>query len=479
MSEKKFTTKCTKILATVGPVSGNGDRETIEKIMRAGANGLRINFSHAKYEEVEQQIGWIREMARQLDRNVSILADLQGPKIRIGNLKDDMKFEVKAGDELNLTFGIEHDGSNNLPIQYDLSEKVKVGERLYIFDGKINTEIIDVTGKTVKVAVKNDGYFTSRKGINLPDTDFAGDVLTAKDLEDLNFAMGQDFDYVSLSFVHLPGDVKVLREILQQNKSTLRIISKVETRQATEKANLEEIVKVSDGVMVARGDMGYEVGAVIVPVIQHKIIELCQKHCKLSIVATQMMGSMENNPQPTRAETNDVATAAIEGADVVMLSEETAVGKYPSEAVAEMRKTLVYVQENLPVHAIYRREGSDKRRDALAISVVMLAEQLDAAAIIVETRSGKMARNVAIHRPSRRIIAVSGVKSVAQQLPLLYGTRSYHAADIHADYGSKIAERLYEQGAFGEGPVTLVIAKSSAPNFDVSVADTIFIKTIE
>jgi pyruvate kinase len=476
---KKFTTKCTKILATVGAIDGNGSRENIEKIIKAGANGLRINFSHARHDHVSQQIKWIREIAASEERNVSILADLQGPKIRLGDLKDGMKYEVKAGDELGLTYGIEHDGSNNLPSQYDLSEKVKVGERLYIFDGKISTEVITVEGKTVKVKVKNDGYFTSRKGINLPDTDFAGEVLTEKDMNDLEYALTEDFDYVGLSFVHLASDIKVLKEILNEKNSKMRIISKVETRQAIEKENLEDIVKASDAVMVARGDMGYEAGVEVVPVVQRKIIELCQKHCKISIVATQMMGSMVENPQPTRAEASDVANAAIQGADVVMLSEESAVGKYPSEAVAEMKKILIYVQDNIAVEPIYCRKASNDRRDALATSAVLMAEQLDAAAIIVETRTGGMARNVAIQRPNRRIIAVSGVQSVAQQLPLLYGTRSYYAADIHADYGVKIAERLHEKGAFGEGPVTLVIAKSSDSQFEPSIADTIFIKTLK
>ena len=476
----KFTTKCTKILVTVGSVDGNGSRENIEKILKAGANGLRINFSHARYEQVSQQVKWIRELAEKEDRNVSILADLQGPKIRLGNLKDDMTYEVKAGDELFLTYGIEHDGSNNLPTQYDLSKKVKKGERLYIFDGKINTDVVEVTDKTVKVIVKNDGFFTSRKGINLPDTDFAGEVLTEKDLKDLDYVLTEDFDYVGLSFVHLPSDVAVLRNILEKNDSSLRIISKVETRQAIEKENLEEIVKESDGVMVARGDMGFEAGVEVVPVVQRQIVKFCQKHCKFSIIATQMMSSMVDSPQPTRAEANDVANAAIQGADVVMLSEESAVGKYPSEAVTEMRKILVYVQDNVAVKPLFEREPNNSDyRDALATSAVTLAEQLDAAAIIVESRSGEMARNVAIHRPNRRIIAVSGVQSVAQQLPLLYGTRSYYASDIHADYGVKIAKRLHAKGSFGEGPVTLVIVKSSNSQFEHSVADTIFIKTLE
>ena len=479
MTNKKFTAKCTKILVTVGATDGNGSREIISDLIHAGANGLRINFSHAKYDEVKKQIKWIRQIANEVGRNVSILADLQGPKIRLGNLQNDMRYDIKKGDVIGLEYNTNHDGGSTLPTQYDLSTKVKVGERLFLFDGKISAEIVSIDGKTVKIKTENDGFVTSRKGINLPDTDFGGDILTDKDLEDLEFAMGQDFDYVGLSFIHTADDVRKVRQVLKDNNSDMKIISKIETREAIADENMEEIIKVSDGVMVARGDLAYEVGAEVVPVVRRHIVELCQKHCKFSIVATQMMGSMVDNPQPTRAEASDVATAAMEGVDVVMLSEETAVGSYPVAAVAEMRKILVYIQENLPVAPIYKREGGDKRRDAIGESVVMLAERLDADAIIVESLTGNMACNVAIHRPSMRVIAVSGSQRVAQQLPLIYGTRSYYAPDIQAGYGSTLAEKLFEQGYFGDKEVTLVIVGSSDPSFPLSVADTISVKTIK
>lgn len=481
----KFTTKCTKILATVGPIDGNGNYENIEKIIKAGANGLRINFSHAQYDQVAEQIKWIREIAGKEGRNVSILADLQGPKIRFGELKDNAPYEVHTGDELVLAYGVQHDGSNVLPTQYDLSTKVKAGETVYLFDGKIRAEVVGIEGDRVKIIAQNDGTLYSRKGINLPDTDFSGDIITEKDRRDINFSFTQDFDYVSLSFVQSADDIRQLRQILKEQGSTMRIIPKIETKAAIQPQELEEIVQASDGVMVARGDLAYEVGNEVVPVVQRKIIELCQKHCKFSIVATQMMGSMVDNPAPTRAEVSDVATAAIEGADVVMLSEESAMGKYPSEAVAEMRKILIYIQDNMPAHAIYKREGIDRRRDALAMSAVLLAEQLDAAAIIVETRTGKMAKSIAIHRPDRRIIATSGDRRVAQQLPLIYGTRSYFDDEPQPDMGERLAERLYSEGCFGNDPVTVIITKSSVPSFDLAASsdtptatDTIFVKSL-
>lgn len=481
----KFTTKCTKILATVGPIDGNGNYENIEKIIKAGANGLRINFSHAQYDQVAEQIKWIREIAEQEERNVSILADLQGPKIRLGNFKDDMPYEVHTGDEIILAHNIEHDGGNILPTQYDLSAKVKTGETVYLFDGKIRAEVIGVEDNHVKIIIQNDGTLHSRKGINLPDTNFSGDIITEKDRRDMDFCFTQDFDYISLSFVQSANDIRQLRQILKDNNSTMRIIPKIETKAAVQPQELEAIVKVSDGVMVARGDLAYEVGNEVVPVVQRKIIELCQKYCKFSIVATQMMGSMVDNPVPTRAEVSDVATAAIEGADVVMLSEESAMGKYPSEAVAEMRKILIYIQDNMPVHAIHKREGVDRRRDALAMSAVLLAEQLDAAAIIVETRTGKMAKSIAIHRPDRRIVAISGDKRVAQQLPLIYGTRSYFNDEPQPDMGEHLAERLYSEGFFGNEPVTVIITKASDPGFDrtakfdtPAATDTIFVRAL-
>lgn len=339
--------KRTKILATLGPATNNP--EMLEKLLQAGVNGIRLNFSHGSYEERDEQLPWIREAAAKVGKPVAILQDLQGPKIRLGALLDN-RFEVKKDDEIILDHAVqEHDGSATLPIQYNLAEKVKVGEPIYIFDGKVRTTVIEITSTTaIKVRIENDGILMSKKGINLPDTDFGGDILTPKDLKDIEYGLDKDIDYVALSFVQSPEDIINLRQILVAGGSKAQIIAKIETKAAIKPEVMEEIVKVTDGIMVARGDLAVEAGAELVPIVQRQLIALCRKHGKLSIVATQMMASMVDSPEPTRAEVGDVANAVIQGADTVMLSDETANGSYPLETVAAMKRTILYTQEHAP-----------------------------------------------------------------------------------------------------------------------------------
>ncbi len=312
----KVNFKRTKILATLGPCTTS--EEMIEKLALAGVNGFRLNFSHGSYEERDQQIAWIRQATAKSTKPVAILQDLQGPKIRLGMLTQNT--DVKTGDIITLDYAAEHDGGLIVPIQYNLAEKTKPGETLYIFDGKIRTTIIGkVSDTAITIKVENDGTLMSKKGINLPDTDFGGDILTPKDLADIEFGATRDFDYVALSFVQSAEDINNLRQLLVAQGSTAQIIAKVETKAAIVDATLEEIVKASDGVMVARGDLAVEAGAEIVPIVQRRIIALCRKYGKLSIVATQMMASMVSAPEPTRAEVSDVSNAVVQGADAVML----------------------------------------------------------------------------------------------------------------------------------------------------------------
>ena len=293
--------KRTKILATIGPAVMS--EEKITELIMAGVNGCRLNFSHGNYLERDQQISWIRNASAKKGRAVSILQDLQGPKIRLGELKNN-RLDVKTGDVLTLDYDVkEHDGGKTLPVQYNLAEKVKLDEPLYIFDGKIKTKVIEIYSKTaIKVEVENDGVLMSKKGLNLPDTDFGGDIITEKDMSDIEFGASRDFDYVALSFVQSASDIDKLRQILLSHGSSAQIIAKIETKKAIETdKNLEEIVKASDGIMVARGDMAVEAGAEVVPIVQRKLIALCRHYSKLCIVATQMMGSMVDNPEPTRS----------------------------------------------------------------------------------------------------------------------------------------------------------------------------------
>ncbi|MCL2451407.1 pyruvate kinase [Candidatus Saccharibacteria bacterium] len=465
----KETVKHTKILATIGPAVESPEK--IAALIDAGVDGCRMNFSHGDEEQRLNQFKWVREYSAKIGRHIAIVQDLQGPKIRLGQLKDDMRYEIRTGDVIGLTYGIEHDGGNNLPSQYDISDKCQPGDSIFLFDGKIRTTVQSIEGKTVWIKAENDGYVISRKAINLPDMRGGrSDILTEKDLADIEWGLDKDFDYIALSFVHHADDVRMLRELLKSKGVDRPIITKLETKSGADPENLEDIVRASDGVMVARGDLAVEAGAEVVPIVQRQIIALCQKHCKFSIVATQMLASMVDNPEPTRAEVSDVATAAIEGVDVVMLSEETAMGKYPIEAVTVMRDTILYAQNHMPVTPLYVREGSDKRRDSIAESAVLLAERSNAAAIIVETQSGKMVRNVSIHRPKCPVIAIATTDRVANQAELNYNTRGFYGG---VGEGYVVAEKLFANGLFGEAPVTVVMVRHNLDGAPIRTANTI------
>ncbi len=469
--------KRTKILATLGPVTNNP--ESVKKLMQAGANGFRLNFSHGNYEERLEQVEWIRAASAELNRPVAILQDLQGPKIRLGALNDNNQ-PVKKGDEIVLDYAAEHNGLT-MPVQYNLAEKVKVGEPIYLFDGKIRTTVIEIPSETaIKLRVENDGTLMSKKGINLPDTDFGGDILTPKDMADIEFGADKDFDYVALSFVQSEEDINNLRQILVGLGSTAHIIAKVETKAAIKPETLEAIVMASDGVMVARGDLAVEAGAEIVPIVQRQIISLCRKHGKLSIVATQMMASMVDAPEPTRAEVSDVATATIMGADTVMLSDETANGSYPIESVAAMRKTIMYTQENWEVDGSSDQivSAEESRRNAIARAAVNIAQELNVTAIIAETKSGATAENIAAGRPHLPICAVTSSPRAAQQLALTYATRSFIRPDGDKA-GLELAKELHAQRYFGEdGALTTVIVSGRQPGV-TGGTDTLRVRIIE
>lgn len=466
--------KRTKILATLGP--NTSTPEKIAELMSAGVNGFRLNFSHGSHEERDEQIPWIREASEKAKKPVAILQDLQGPKIRLGNLTENTP--VKKGDEITLDFAAEHDGLT-FPVQYNLAEKVKVGEPIYIFDGKVRTTVVGIPSDTaITLRVENDGVLMSRKGINLPDTDFGGDILTPKDIADIEYGAKADIDYVALSFVQSADDIHNLRQMLVSLGSTAQIIAKVETKAAIEPDALRDIVKASDGVMVARGDLAVEAGAEVVPVVQRQIIELCRRYGKLSIVATQMMASMVDNPEPTRAEVSDVATAVILGFDTVMLSDETANGTYPIETVQAMKKTIVYTQEHTPV-ATFDNVLIDSitRRNAISAAAVNIAEQLEVSAIVAETKSGATAISIAAFRPNLPIISVTSERRTAQQLALSYANKSFVQPDGETA-GHDVAKRLNDESYFGDKEgVSVVIISGRQPGV-TGETDTIRVRTL-
>lgn len=472
------TFKRTKILATLGPATNSPEK--IKQLIEAGANGFRLNFSHGSYEERLDQIKWIRDASAEVGRTVAILQDLQGPKIRLGVLKNN-HLDVKAGDEIVLDHAIqEHDGSMNLPIQYNLANKVKVGEPVYLFDGKIRGEMIErVSDTAIKICILNDGFLMSRKGLNLPDTDFGGDILTPKDLADVEFGADKDIDFVALSFIQSADDINNLRQIMLSHGSTAQIIAKVETKAAIEMESLKEIVKAADGVMIARGDLAVETSPEIVPIVEREAIRLCRKYGKLSIVATQMLASMVDNPEPTRAEVSDVATAVILGTDVVMLSDETANGSYPVEAVKMMAKTVRYTQSRWPMNDMPIEYGEkNRRRNAIANAAVVVANQVDADVIIAETKSGATAARIAACRPELPIAAVTPNKRVAQQLALSYATRSY-VREEGEHVGTKLAKELLNWGTFGRDDKLTAVVVSGRQSGVAGGTDTLRVRVVE
>lgn len=471
--------KRTKILATIGPAVFS--EEKIYDLIMAGVNGCRLNFSHGSYEERDQQIKWVRDAAAKKGRSVALLQDLQGPKIRLGEIKDN-HFDIKAGDELILDSELkEHDGSNILPVQYNLASRMKVGEPLYMFDGKIKTEVIEIVSKTaIKVKALNDGFVMTHKGLNLPETDFGGDIITEKDMADIEYGASRDFDYVAMSFIHNADDINNLRQILLSHGSTAQIIAKIETKQAVATdENLEEIVKATDGIMIARGDMAVEAGNEVVPIVQRKLIQLCRKHSKLCIVATQMMGSMVDNPEPSRAEVSDVANAVIQGADAVMLSDETANGKYPIEAVKQMKKVILYTQNNTRVMPIESDPvGSlGENYNAVAHAAARLAEKIEADVIVCQTASGATADAIAAERPNVPIITVTSNPRVAGQLALTYANSAF-VRPYSPTYGLDLAQELKASGYLqtDKKELTIVIV-SGQPNTQGGT-DTIQIRKI-
>ncbi len=472
--------KRTKILATIGPATNS--KEMIEKVIMAGVNGCRLNCSHGSNEERDQQMKWIREAAEKKGRSVAILQDLQGPKIRLGMLQDN-HLDLKIGDEVVLESAkIEHDGGMTVPVQYNLAEKVKVGEPLSMFDGKLKSEVIEIVSKTaIKVKILNDGFIMSKKGLNLPDTDFGGDILTEKDLADIEYGANCDYDYVALSFVQTAGDILKLKQLLLSYGSTAKVIAKIETKKAiATEENLEAIVQAADGIMVARGDMAVEAGAEVVPMVQRKLIALCRRHAKLCIVATQMMSSMVESPEPTRAEVSDVATAVVQGADAVMLSDETANGSYPLETVQEMKKVILYTQNHSKMAPLSQAPVGEKSviYDAISESTARLAEKIDADVIVCQTASGMTATTMAAERPNLPIVTVTSNARVANQLALVFANSAF-VRPYSEEFGHELAVELKQSGYLqtkqGEKDLTVVIVSGDKNKFGT---DTIRIRKI-
>lgn len=464
--------KKTKIIATIGPSTNT--YAWIKEVIKTGANGLRLNFSHGTHEERIDQIKWIRKASDELNKPVAIIQDIQGPKIRLGDF--DGVVTVQEGQTLALKYDADYERSGYLPTQYDLTKKVKRGERVLLYDGKIKTIVTSVKEGVVYVRAENEGILIKRKGINLPDTDFGGDVITIKDKQDLSFGSTVGIDYVALSFVQTAKDVEKLRKILKNLGSKAKIIAKIETAAALD--NLEEIIDAADVVMVARGDLAIETLHETVPVVQRNIIRLGIKHRKPIIVATHMMASMMDSPEPTRAEVSDVATAVLVGADCVMLSDETAAGKYPIEAIKMMKRIILHTEENeqLKVKHKFDSEVVPNKQQAICEAIINLAETVNAIAIVAETASGSTAIEISARRPSSPIIAVTADKLVANQLSIIFGIKSY-LRPLDPKAATKLTNWMQSTKILKKGDI-VVTASGKYPGV-VGATDTIKIRMMD
>lgn len=414
----------TKIVATVGPASNS--KETLRALINEGVDVFRLNFSHGSHEDHLKVIHFVRELNKELGTKVSLLQDLQGPKIRVNEMQPNII--IDKGQELTITTQ-ELLGNNQIAsTSYkNLPNDVKVGDMILVDDGKIELRVKEVRGQEVVTEVVYGGPLKSRKGINLPFTKVTAPSLTEKDLKDLEFGIKHELDWIALSFVRKAQDIQSMRAILDKHKSVSRIVAKIEKPEAL--SNIDEIIASTDAVMVARGDLGVEIWLEEVPMVQKMLVEKCNRMGKPVIVATQMMESMIENPRPTRAETNDVANAVMDGADALMLSAETAAGKYPLEVIRSMVRTIASVEKNPNIYFRFREVDAESPiyiNDSLVLAACKLAKDVGAKAIVGMTSSGYTAFKSSSHRPNANIFVFTSNNHLINKMNLVWGTRAYH-----------------------------------------------------
>jgi len=417
----------TKIVATIGPASAS--KKMLERLLKSGVNVCRINFSHGSHEDHLQVIERIRELDKELNTHTAILGDLQGPKIRIGDIENN-HVDLPDGHEFIITTEKMVGNQEKVYLTYqEFPKDVKAGELILIDDGKLQLEVLSTDKKKeVKVKVLHGGPLSSKKGVNLPNTRISLPCLTEKDMVDLEFALKHELHWIALSFVRKPSDIKELRQIILQSGTDSRIIAKIEKPEAVD--HLDEIISSTDGVMVARGDLGVEIPMEQVPLVQKRIVRMCQRQAKPVIIATQMMESMITSITPTRAEVNDVANAVLDGADAVMLSGETSVGKFPVEVIKAMYSILTEVEKDERIYSQeFEPETKSEERfisDNICFSSVRLAKRCEAHGIIPMTFSGYTAFKISSFRPKAGIFVFTGNERLLNILSLLWGTRGFY-----------------------------------------------------
>jgi len=407
----------TKIVCTIGPASSS--KAMIRNMILSGMNVARLNFSHGTHREHQKKIDIIRDVSRELERPVAILQDLCGPKIRVGYIADP-GVQLSPGQVFILTTQVIDGDERRVSVTYaDLPREVKPGDKILLADGMLELAVEKTTRSDIYCKVITGGLLKASKGVNLPTGSIKADSLTEKDKTDLVFGLENDLDYVALSFVRKAADIQAVKDIIKKNNKEVPVIAKIEKHEAL--AEIEAIMDVSDGIMVARGDLGVEIQLENVPGIQKMLVHKANEAGKPVIIATQMLRSMIDAPRPTRAEATDVANAVLDGADAVMLSEETAAGAFPVEAVRFMARIAESAEKIFPHDKYLSLLPKKKVPDSVAYASCILADHLEAAAIVPTTRSGFTAFQISRFRPRTKIIALSPDETTVRRLALFWG----------------------------------------------------------
>jgi pyruvate kinase len=452
----------TKVIATLGPASAKED--VLSKMFEEGIDVCRLNFSHGSYEDHLKSIQIINELNSRFSSNVAILADLQGPKLRIGEVENNA-VNLVDGEELLFVNTPCVGNKDRVYMSYEpLAKDVRVGEKILVDDGKIMLQVLDTNGKDqVRLKIISGGILSSKKGVNLPNTKVSLPSLTDKDKKDARFALEHEVDWIALSFVRSVNDILEIKELIKKSKKpTAKVIAKIEKPEAINE--IDQIIDMTDGIMIARGDLGVEVPFDQVPLIQKEIINKCIVRAKPVIVATQMMESMITNFRPTRAEANDVANAVLDGADALMLSGETSAGKYPVEVIHSMQKIIDWTEKGYHFHRDNppREFSRTFLSDSICYNACNMAEQSKARAIITFTHSGYTAFQIASHRPKAEIFAFTDNERIIRKLSLVWGVRSFHSKvfDNIDDYISHSIDRLLDLKLIQEEDVVIHVGST-------------------
>ncbi|MGJ8715390.1 MAG: pyruvate kinase [Maribacter stanieri] len=474
------TVKKTKIVATLGPATSK--KEVLRSMISAGVDVFRINFSHADYGDVKERVSMIRELNKEMDINTSILADLQGPKLRVGVMAGDVV--VSPGDEITFVTGEPFEGTaERVYMNYkEFPRDVKAGERILLDDGKLMFEVVETNGDNeVKAKVIQGGPLKSKKGVNLPNTNISLPALTKKDIKDAEFAISLEVDWIALSFVRFSQDLIDLQNIISKHSAhKIPIIAKIEKPEAVE--NIDKIVAYCDGLMVARGDLGVEVPAHEVPLIQKQLVLRAKKARIPVIIATQMMETMITSLTPTRAEVNDVANSVMDGADAVMLSGETSVGNYPVQVIEKMSSILESVEGSDLIHVPHDPPHIRTKRfitKSICYHAALMANDIKAKAISTLTNSGYTAFQISAWRPSAHILVFTSNKRILTQLNLLWGVKAFYydkyvSTDDTIDDVNRIA---FNKGYLQVGD--MLVSLAAMPIKDKGMVNTLRVSEIE